>query len=230
MKLLVYHARRKLWIFGVFGAIYLILVFLQAHDSFSFYHQTAEEYPCLIAALLCALILTSDTENEFARCYGVSFVKLGFSQFLPHLVYPLVMAFLAVPLYWGLYGAGALHGYPIPIPEYFVLFFSLFVTFFLVSAFTLFVRVAIRSVYATFGAFLIAFSPFHYLHQNLLNKRVPITKANCDIWITGLLYSDKYDVPAEMWLTNRLVFFGVAVLFIIGAVILLKQKNYKNIC
>ena len=230
MKLFVYHAKRKLWIFGVFCALYLVLLFLQGHDSFAFYHQTAEEYPCLVAALLCSLILTSDTENEFARCYGVSFVKLGFSQFLPHLFYPLAMALLAVPVYWGLYSEGILHGYPLPSPEFFSLFFSIFVTFFLVSAFTLFVRVAIRSVYATFGAFLIAFSPFHYLHQNLLNKRVPITQAKYDIWITGLLYSDQYTLTQGTWLTNRLFFLGTAVLFIIGAIVLLKQKNYKNIC
>lgn len=229
MSLFMYHARRKLWLFGVFGAAYLALVFLQGHDAFSFYHQTAEEFPSLIAALLCALILTSDTENEFAKCHGVSFVRLGFSQFLPHIVYPLVIAFLSVPLYWELYGAGKLHGYSLPMPEYLILLFSLFVTFFLVSVFTLFVRVAIRNVYATFGAFLIAFSPFHNLHTNLITKRLPIAMAKYDIWITGLLYSDKYDVSMEMWLANRLVFFGIAILLMIGAVILLKQKNYENI-
>ena len=229
MRLAVYHAKRKLWILGSFSAFYLVLVFLQGHEEFSFWHQTAEQFPSLLVALLSALILSSDTENEFAKCYGVSFTRLGFAHFLPHILYPLVIAALAVPLYWILWQAGALHDYPLPIPDYKTLFFSLFVTFFLVSSFTLFVRVAIRNMYATFFVFLIAFSPFYNLHQNLLLKKLPITMAKYDIWVTGLLYSEKYALTAEIWLKNRLSFLGVAVLFFVGALILLRQKNYENI-
>jgi len=229
MRLTVYHAKRKLWILVAFCAFYLALVFLQGHPEFSFWHQTAEQFPSLLVALLSALILTSDTENEFAKCYGVSFTRLGFAHFLPHILYPLIIAGLAIPLYWILWQVGALHDYPLPIPDYKVLFFSLFVTFFLVSAFTLFVRVAIRNMYVTFFAFLIAFSPFYQLHNNLLLKKLPISMAKYDIWITGLLYSEKYEVTAEMWLTNRLAFLGIAVLFFIGSLVLLRQKNYENI-
>ncbi len=229
VRLCIYHFKRKYWLIPCFAAIYFILIFLQAHPEFSFYHQTAEEFPSLLVALLSALILTSDTENEFAKCYGVPFTRLGFAQFLPHFVYPLAISLAAVPLYWNLFTAGALHDYPLPIPEYKVLFFSLFVTFFLVSAFTLFVRVAIRNMYVTFFAFLIAFSPFYTLHNNLLLKKVPITMAKYDIWITGLLYSENYALTAEMWLTNRLAFLGIAVLFFVGSLVLLRQKNYENI-
>ena len=229
MRLTVYHAKRKLWILGAFSAFYLVLVFLQGHDTFGFWHQTAEQFPSLLVALLSALILSSDTENEFAKCYGVSFTRLGFAHFLPHILYPLVIAVLAVPLYWILWHTGALHEYSLPMPDYKTLFFSLFVTFFLVSAFTLFVRVAIRNMYVTFFAFLIAFSPFYNLHQNLLLKKLPITMAKYDIWVTGLLYSEKYALTAEIWLKNRLSFLGAAVLFFVGALILLRQKNYENI-
>ena len=53
--------------------------------------------------------------------------------------------------------------------------------------------------------------------------------AKYDIWVTGLLYSENYALTAEIWLKNRLSFLGVAVLFFVGALILLRQKNYENI-
>lgn len=229
MRLYAYHAYRKLWIFPAVGAMYVLLIFLQGHDSFGFWHQTAEQFPSLLVALLSALILTSDTENEFAKCYGVPFTRLGFAQFLPHLVYPLLISLAAVPLYWVLWKAGALHEYSLPMPDYMTLFFSLFVTFFLVSAFTLFVRVAIRNMYVTFFAFLIAFSPCYNLHNNLLLKKLPITMAKYDIWITGLLYSEKYALTDEMWLTNRFSFLALAVVFTVAAYLVLRQRNYENI-
>ena len=229
MRLYAYHAYRKLWIFPAVGAMYVLLIFLQGHDTFGFWHQTAEQFPSLLVALLSALILTSDTENEFAKCYGVPFTRLGFAQFLPHLVYPLLISLVAVPLYWILFSMGALHDYQLPIPEYTVLFFSLFVTFFLVSAFTLLVRVLIRNTYVTFSAFLIAFSPCYNLHNNLLLKKLPITMAKYDIWITGLLYSEKYALTDEMWLTNRLSFLALAVVFTAAAYLILRQRNYENI-
>lgn len=84
-------------------------------------------------------------------------------------------------------------------------------------------------MYVTLGGFLIVFTPFHALHNNLLLKKVPISDAKYDIWITGLLYSEKYEITSETWLINRLSFLGIALLFFIVALILLKQKNYENI-
>ena len=229
MRLYIYHAYRKLWLFPLIGAFYLLLIFIQGHDSFGFYHQVTEEYPSLLIALLAAFVLTSDTENEFAKCYGISFVKLGITHWLPHFIFPLILAVSVCPIYWLLYTTGRMHEYSLPQPQYGLLIFSLFVTFFLVTSFTLFIRILLRNMYVTLGGFLIAFTPFHTLHDNLLQKRISISMAKYDVWITGLLYNEKYDVTPEMWLTNRLVFLGVAVLFFIGSLVLLKQKNYENI-
>ncbi len=230
MKLFLFHARRRLWLLAILGGVLLILVFLQPHHSFAFYHESSELYPSLITALLCAFILTSDTENEFARCYGVSFVRLGLAHWMPHFLYPLGALVLSCPVYWALYRAG-LHAGELPweAVSFGVLLFSQLVTILLVSSCALVLRVLVRNMYATLSAFLTVFTPFYTLHGNLVLKKVPMSLAKYDIWITGLLYSEKYDVSMETWLGNRLAFLGVALLLMMTALILLKQKNYQNI-
>lgn len=229
MKLFLYHAKQKIWLFIGFVIPYFLLLFLQNPDGFGFYHQITEEYPSLLIALLSAFVLTSDTEIEFAKCYGISFAKLGFAHWLPNFIYPFIIAIVTCLIYWELHTAALLHDGSVLQPQYGVMMFSLFVTFLIVTSFTLFIRVLIRNMYATLGAFLIAFTPFHTLHANLLMKKIPISMAKYDIWITGLLYSDAYDVSMETWLRNRFACLGIAILFMIMAFLLLKQKNYENI-
>ena len=231
MRLFTYYARRKLWVFPIILGVYCILMFFQAHGEFSFFHQCAEQYPSLLVALLSSFVLTSDTENEFAKCYGVKFTNLAFSQWLPHFLYPLLIAFWACPIYFILYKQGCLHGYFFPVNDisYGTILFSLFVTFFLVSSFSLLVRVLLRNVYGTFGAILITFSPFYLLHNNLILRKIPMEMAKYDIWITGLLYSDLYSISMDQWLRNRFICLIIAICFVFSSFLILRQKNYKNI-
>lgn len=228
MRLCIYQLKRKLWLFIVFGCAYLVLAFFQGHPEFSFYHQITEQYTSLFVGLLSVFILTSDAENEFANCYGTSFVKLGFSHWFPCFLYPMIIAFLACPLYWLLYEQGILHSYSLPTPNIAVLLFSLFVTFFLSSAFVFFVRVLIRNMYGTLGVLLMIFTPFHTLHNNLLLRKVPMILGKYDIWITGLLYSDKYNLSMNIWWINRCIYLLLGIMFFSTALLILKQKNYRN--
>lgn len=231
MRLFTYYGRRKLWMFPIILFVYLILMFFQAHGEFSFFHQCAEQYPSLLVALLSSFVLTSDTENEFAKCYGVKFTNLAFSQWMPHFFYPLLIAFWACPFYFILYKQGWLHGYFLPVNDisYGTILFSLFVTFFLVSSFSLLVRVLLRNIYGTFGAVLITFSPFYLLHNNLILRKVPMEMAKYDIWITGLLYSDLYSISMDQWIRNRFICLIIAICFVFSSFLILRQKNYKNI-
>lgn len=231
MRLFAYYSRRKIWIFSIIFGVYLILLFFQAHGEFSFFHQCLEQYPSLLVALLASFILVSDTENEFAKCYGIKFTNLALSQWMPHFLYPFLIACFSCPIYFEFYKRGLLHDYLLPINNinYGIILFSLFVTFLLVSSFSLLVRVLLRNIYGTFGAILIMFSPFYILHNKLLLRQVSMEMAKYDIWITGLLYSDLYNVSMAQWLHNRLFFLIIAICFLFSSFIILKQKNYENI-
>lgn len=226
MNLLVFHCRRRLWLLPLMGGFYIFIVLLQKQSIFSTYHNAAELFPSLVVSLLSAFVLTSNTENEFARCYGVPFTKLGFFQWLPHLIYPLAVALLSVPIWFFLHGDSLESFGKI---SYAAISFSLFITFLLGTSFILLVRILIRNLYAAIASFLIVFSPLYTFHRNLLLHQIPISYAKYDIWITGLLYSDAYDVSMETWLWNRFACLGIAILFMIMAFLLLKQKNYENI-
>ena len=231
MRLLGFHLKRKAWLLPLMMLWYLIFVFAQKYEEFSFYHKVSEEFPCMIAALTSAFILGSEAENEFAKGCGVSLFKLSFVQWLPHVVYPFLVATAACPLYWTLYQAGALHRYELPAEavKYEALIFSLLVTLLAAASLVLFVRVLVRNVYFAVGAFTVAFACFFSLHEGLLKKSVPLASMRYDLFLTGLLYSEDYEVSEEVWLTNRLFFLGVAVVLLLATWLLGKQKYYENL-
>lgn len=231
MKLFAYHFRKKLWLFPAMGIYVIFLVLLDPHMNFFAYHESAETFMSLWVALFSAFVLTSEAETEFTVCYGTPLWQVGFAQWMPHLLYPLFIAFLACPLYWRFHDFGNVgeRAFASSAAQYSVLFFSFFVTFFFLSALMFFLRMLWRNLYVSFAAFMVFYFPFYQFHRSLSLGAHPVSFAKYDVWITGFLLEERFGVTREMWLTNRYCYLGIACILAFLSFLLLKQKYYKNI-
>ncbi len=223
MKLYCYYFHRKRFLLLLMSAVCLVIGVLQRHETFASYHRALELFPSFFAAMFCSFILRSDTENEFARCYGLSFARLGFSQWLPHVIYPLIAAVFCALL------CSSVRDFSREGIRNSVLLCSIFITFLFLCSLMLCLRILLREPYITVGVYSAIFLPLFTFHQNLLLKATSIAYAKYDLWITGLLYSEDYEVSFEAWLVNRVGFLLGALFLLAFSILLMKQKNYENI-
>ena len=229
MKLFAYHLRKKLWLFPAMGGYVIFAFFLQTRRNFLDYHESAEVFMSLWVALFSALVLTSDAEKEFALCYDVPLWRLGFSQWIPHLLYPFVTAVMSCPLYFLFHGLEepSERAFSSSYTKYAVLFFSFFVTFFFFSALILFLRVLCGSLYVSFSALALFYYPCYQLQRALFLGNISVSSAKYHVWITGFLWEDRFAVTREMWLINRYAYLVAACVLTFLAFLILKQKYDK---
>ena len=223
MKLFAMNMKRKLWLLAVSAVLFASVLNVISFSDFAEYVNFIELYTGVLWAFTAAFVLSNETENEFAKCYGMSLGRLCAAQYLPCIVFPVLSAELMTHFYQ-IYYRGSIFG----VPEW-KTSLSLVVTYMLVSSAAVLIKVIARNSYAALFGIAVVIAPFLTVHTGLLDHSVSGEKAKYDIWITATLADPKIKTPAADWTVNRIVCFALAVVFIALALLLAGRKNYKNV-
>lgn len=231
MKFFTYYIYKKRWLILLAWGYVAVLVLPTPYTDFFSYHESFEMYMSFWEGILSACILTSEDETEFARCYGASFPRLAFGQWLPHFLYPLLTAFLSCPLYFAFHDLRPQGGRDFSSlgVRYMTLLFSVFVTFLFLSALMLFLRVVVRNVYVSFAAFFVVYFVFYEFRRLLLQGAYPRQLVACDIWLTGFLFERAFPVTKDMWLGNRFGYLILSISLLLISYLLLKHQQNRTI-
>lgn len=196
-----------------------------------------------LVLLPVSFLLYDNYEIELGLINGVSTLKLALCKFFSTVIatlIPLVASCLLVrsKVYWCKPSNIII---PLTVPENFKIYLllSAFVTVLFFASLFLLLRVALRNCYAPVGLGILVFSYFQTRSQNINNLSLPFSQALFDPFITRYLIGDAvanegFTVEAtgqvvdpfpHLWTYNRLLFFGLAVVILAVACILLKREK-----
>ncbi len=203
-----------------------------------------------VALIPVSFLLYNNYETELALINGVSTAKLMFCKFFACIVATILPLMLVIlPLrekYY--YELPKRITIPIHVPENYKLYllFSAFVTVLFFASMFLLIRVALRNCYVPVGLALLVFSLFNTRHMAIHSLSVPFKNALFDPFITrylmgdtvanaGFTYIDSAEVVhtiapfPHLWTYNRLMFLGIALLFIgISYILLRREKLHES--
>lgn len=242
MELLKYTFKRGL----LYLPITLVLLFFTTGMIFE--HPLLMPYPyqgfiertevaaCLLCVPYCSFLLPEKFEIELSLVCGVRTDKLFFTKLIPaatFTVLPLAV-FLARYSYTPYEGEIIPGVLPFSVPENYKLYalFSMFVTLFFFFALFSFLRVVSRNCYIPLILTLFANTYFTDVNEDIRKTSLSVSRALTDPFISDYLIGEVPEgcaaaevLNANVWIHNRLLFLGLAVLLTVLTCVILRREK-----
>ena len=203
-----------------------------------FFNNTEMQIVYLLTAC-CCFILPNKYEIELSLVCGTSAAKLFFSKCLPVLVYTLLPSWLILALFrYSPYVGEIRPKVPIFIPENYKPYVavSFFVTIFFFFALFCFFRVLTRSCYISIFPCMFVSVAAETLSVGIKKGIEPVTKCYFNPFMSEIMLSDEIpnayaaqvpgmEIMKNAWTYNRLIFFAIGVLLLVGTYLLLRREE-----
>ena len=196
--------------------------------------DTMEMFMPFVLVLPVAFLLYDSFEIELGLTCGVKTTRLMFVKFASLMLYLLVAAFAMVALYqYEYFEPDGQFAYYIPfhMPDGYKIYLlvSVFVTSLFFASFYLFARVLTKNCYAPVGLGVMLYTIFHKFNNDIHQGTHEIKKCLFDPFLSNYVLGDKvlteqYGLESY-WTYNRLLFFGISVVFLIGTYFLLRREK-----
>lgn len=187
-----------------------------------------------LVILPLSFLLYDNFETELGLVCGARTTKMMFCKFGAVLLSTLASSYLIIALYQNIEYVQINQEkirIPIYVPDNFKVYMliSAFVTTLFFSSLILFVRVATRNCYAPVGLGVLVYSIVNSLNTELRGGSVDIRNCLYDPFLSNYFIGDKvlteYYQVGPLWTYNRLLFFGLAVVMLIGSYMLLRKEK-----
>jgi len=189
--------------------------------------------------VFCSFILPNKYEIELSLVSGTSTAKLFFSKAWTVFVYTLLSSFAILALFKFIPYEGAERPkIPIFVPENFKVYtaLSLFVTVFFFFALFCFFRVITRNCYIPIFLCMFVNVSFETLSKQIQKGARPVTDSYYNPFMSDYILGDTVpnayaaqvegmEIMKNAWTYNRLIYFGLGVLFLVLTYILLRHET-----